>query len=293
MTVSEAAPIVFNLQAQPAGRDQWLATAARAEDAGFGALYVADHPGSASAPFVALAAAAAVTTTIRLGTYVANAGVWEPLALANEVATLDLISDGRAVFGIGAGHTPREWTDRGVEYPDAPARVTHMIEVAEATRSWLGRLDAPAPVQAPIPMLVGGNGRRLLGYAAEHADIVGITGLGRTRADGHDHEVEWSPAQIDERLSVLGALERPRVIDALVQIVDITDDRERRAAELAAAHDLRAAELLECPYALIGTAAQIADDLRDYRRRWGITAYTVRAHAIDAVAQIRAALSRK
>lgn len=290
VTVSEPLPIVFNLQTHPTGRDRWLATAAMAEAEGFGALYVADHPGSTAAPFVALAAAAAVTTTIRLGTYVANTGVWEPLALANEIATLDFLSGGRAVLGIGAGHTPREWTDRGIDYPSAGERVTRMIDVADATRAWLRRLDSPAALQSDVPLLVGGNGRRVLAYAAAHADVVGITGLARTLADGHDHEVEWSAAQIDDRLGVLREIERPRVIDALVQIVDITDDRQRRAADLAAEHDLRADDLLECPYALIGTPAQIADDLREYRQRWGVTAYTVRAPAIAAVAEIRAEL---
>lgn len=74
-------------------------------------------------PFVALAAAAAVTERIRLGTCVLNAGVWEPIPLATAVATVDLISQGRAVLGVGAGHTPQEWTARGVPFPGARDRV--------------------------------------------------------------------------------------------------------------------------------------------------------------------------
>jgi alkanesulfonate monooxygenase SsuD/methylene tetrahydromethanopterin reductase-like flavin-dependent oxidoreductase (luciferase family) len=64
-----------------------------------------------------LAAAAAATSRIRLGTYVVNAGAREPLHLASEVATLDVVSGGRAVFGAGAGHTPAEWTMFGRPYP--------------------------------------------------------------------------------------------------------------------------------------------------------------------------------
>jgi probable F420-dependent oxidoreductase len=203
MTVSEATGIRFNVQMHPTDRAQWLAAAAATERAGFETLFVADHPGSTVSPFVALAAAAAVTETIRLGTYVANAGVWEPVLLANELATLDLVSGGRAVFGIGAGHTPREWTDRGLAYPSGRDRVTRMIEVADQTGEWLQRLESPCAVQAHIPMLVDGNGRRVLTYAADRADIVGITGLGRTLDDGHNHEVEWAASQIDARLAAL------------------------------------------------------------------------------------------
>src|SRR5688572_20352862 len=63
----------FALQAQPQDAADWLDLARRAEAAGFDTLLAADHPGSCAAPFVALAAAAAVTTTIRLGSYVSNA----------------------------------------------------------------------------------------------------------------------------------------------------------------------------------------------------------------------------
>lgn len=79
----------------------WLELARDVEAAGFQALYAAGHPGSTPSPFVTLAAAAAVTERIQLGTCVVNAGVWEPLALASEAATLEVVSGGRAVLGLG------------------------------------------------------------------------------------------------------------------------------------------------------------------------------------------------
>jgi probable F420-dependent oxidoreductase len=287
VTVSEDVPIRFNLQADLRSRTQWVALAESAETAGFETLYVADHPRSAAAPFVALAAAATVTERIRLGTYVANAGLWDPLLLATELATLDVLSEGRVVFGIGAGHTPAEWTDRDLDYPTASARVDRMIEVAIATRSWLADLGHPRPIQVPIPLLVGGNGRRVLDFAVTHADVVGINGLGATLADGHTHAVAWSNHAVDDRLAPLRGAARPVVIDALVQMVAITDDRETTARHLAAEHDLVAEDLLSCPYALIGTTDQIVDDLVEYRSRWGITRYTVRPSAIDPVLRLR------
>src|SRR5882724_8802882 len=104
----DRAMVTFSVAAQPAGAAEWLDLARRAESLGLDSLYVPDHPGTCASPFVALAAAAAVTTRLRLGSYVSNAGVREPILLASDVATLDVVSGGRAVLGLGAGHTPAE-----------------------------------------------------------------------------------------------------------------------------------------------------------------------------------------
>ena len=102
----------------PIGR-AWLDLARKAEAAGFDTLYVADHLGVTASPFAALAAAAGATSTLKLGTYVLNAGIRDPLSLASEAATVDVISNGRFVLGLGAGHTPAEWAMTGRDYPTA------------------------------------------------------------------------------------------------------------------------------------------------------------------------------
>src|SRR5689334_25421528 len=88
-TVRERRPmtdISFSLQARPADRDSWVRLARRAEAEGFRALYCADHPGYGSSPFVSLAAAAAVTDRIDLGTYVSQAGAREPAHVLSDAA---------------------------------------------------------------------------------------------------------------------------------------------------------------------------------------------------------------
>lgn len=174
-----------SVQASPRDRASWLALVAEVEHAGFDGLFVGDHPGSGPAPFVALAAAAAVTERIQLGTCVLNAGVWDPVALACEVATLDVVSGGRAVLGVGAGHTPQEWTATGRPYPSPGERVDRMAELVDATQALLrgesvshrgnhftlvdAVLADPRPVRDRVPLMVGGNGTRVLRFAAQRA----------------------------------------------------------------------------------------------------------------------------
>ena len=296
----------ISVQASPADRPSWVQLAREVEQDGLHALYAADHPGTAPSQFVALAAAAAVTERLRLGTCVVNAGVWEPLALASAVATLDVVSGGRAILGVGAGHTPIEWTATGRAYPSAGERVARMIETIEATGALLDGgatsyrgdyvtlvdavLDAPRPVQRRIPLLIGGNGERVVRFAARHADVVGISGLARTLPDGHRHEVDWHPGAVDRQLALIAsesrdAGRRPE-IEALVQVVQITDDPVV-AAERIAPHipGASATHLLETPFAWIGSEHEIVQRIRRFVEL-GVGNYVVRSGALADVRRI-------
>ncbi|MEV6847205.1 LLM class flavin-dependent oxidoreductase [Actinoplanes sp. NPDC051411] len=271
----------FSLQAAPDDATAWLDLARRAEEIGFEALYVADHPGSTAAPFVALAAAAVATSRLRLGSYVVNAGVREPILLAADVATLDVVSGGRAILGLGAGHTPAEWAAVGKVRPGVRARVDHCIAVAEQTRRMLAGegMDQPRPVQQPVPLLIGGGNTRLLGWAAEHADLIGLSGLGRTLDDGHSHEVRWHTAQVDAQVELAGGTP----MEALVQLVEVTDDAGAVYDKWAEDTSTPAEDLIAAPFMLAGTIEEIAAKIRAVESRWGITRFAVRRPAIEAV----------
>lgn len=305
-----SSPIHISLQASPTGGRSWAELARRCEDAGFRALLVSDHPGSGPSPFVALAAAASVTTTLRLGSYVLNAGVREPLLIAADVATLDVISGGRAEVGIGAGHTPAEWEMTGRTRPPAAQRVQHLITVAGALRVLLDGQSVPAgavgalrdlalagprPLQDKVPLLVGGNNTELLAWAGQHADAVGLSGLGRTLADGHSHTVSWSPQRMDTTIAAVrsGAARDGRevpALEALVQSVVVTDDRRSAAADLAAEAEVALKDLLAVPYVWVGTTGQIVEQLHAARQRWGITRWVVRTNALDTASEVIAGL---
>ncbi|MER8116015.1 LLM class flavin-dependent oxidoreductase [Streptomyces sp. NPDC094031] len=300
-------PIV-SVQAQPRDAASWTALARRAEAGGYDALLGADHPGTAASPFVALAAAAAVTERLGLGSYVSHAGVREPLLLASDVATLDLVSGGRARLALGAGHTPAEWEMLGGQRPDVAGRVRRFQVVAEACRALLAgetvtldgpevrareaRLTGPRPVRGDVPFTFGGGNTTLLRWAGAHADVVGLSGLGRTLPDGQTHEARWNPEDIDRQIDLIeqGAAGRSTAParEALVQMVEITDDAEAAAHRIAGQLKCSPADVLASPYAWVGTAREITAALDEHRRRWGITRYVVRESHLDAVDRLRA-----
>ena len=298
--------IRFGLQA---GLDSdpraWLDLAKKAEDAGFEALYVADHLGATASPFAALAAAAGVTSTLKLGTYVLNVGIRDPLSLASDAATVDVISNGRFVLGLGAGHTPAEWAMTGRDFPTATARVARLAETVDVVRRLLagevvthhGRpvqvddafLLTPRPVQETIPLLIGGNGAQVLRLGARFADIVSMSGTGKTLADGHSHEVDWSTEAIDERVAIVHGESPPDgpVLDALVQYLGITEHLDSTAARVAErVAGATAADVLAAPYVLVGTLDELAAEIVQHRERWGFTSYVVREAVLDDAAAL-------
>ncbi len=304
----------FALQVQPSSRQQWTELAQKTEAAGFDALCVADHPGSTVSPFVALAAAAAVTETISLGTSVVNGGVRQALDVAGDVASLDLVSDGRSFLGLGAGHTPSEWAAIGQEYSTPRQRIDRLAEllatvprlIAGETVDFDGdhvKLQGAAlafTTGRPVPLLVGGSNRRLLRHGAQKADVVELTGSGRTLPDGHYHEPRWSQSDVDRDAGVVadaaGRAGRHPVLGALVQHVEITDDAEgatahylHQVAKVVPAEAIPSvADALAVPFMLVGTTTEILSKLDDLSGRWGFSRYTVRS--LEAVAQLIAAM---
>lgn len=306
-------PIQLSIVAEPTGQVSWTELARRCESIGARALLVPDHPGSSPSPQVALAAVASVTSTLRLSSYVTNAGVRHPLLLASDVATLDVVSDGRAELGIGAGHTPAEFEMTGRLRPPPQQRIENLLRVAAAVRELLAggtvdasrldamtdvRLEAPQPVQARVPILVGGGNPALLDWAGAHADAVGLSGLGATLADGHSHTVRWTASDVDgqfARIRTAAAAARrqtPPPAEALVQFVRETDDRTSTIAEVSERVDALPEDVSDAPYALIGTIEQIVEQLHAAHERWGIARWAVREDALEVAEKVLAALRR-
>jgi probable F420-dependent oxidoreductase len=299
-------PFRFGLKVFSAeSRAAWQDHARRAEDAGFDTILVPDHVlGGLFPPLVALDAMAEVTSRLRVGTFVLNNDLRHPALVARDAATLDLLTDGRFELGIGAGHAEAEYSELGIAFDSSARRVDRLEEsVAILRRLFDGRavnVDGDHyelrdhrlfPPRRP-KLLVGGNGDRVLRIGATFADIVGFTGLGRTRADGQQHDAEWALDQIDAKVAVVRAAAGERFdeleLNALVQQVEITDHR-RAVVETAATRvggDVDA--MLSAPYILVGTVDEIVQQVQDARGRWGFTYFVTRsleptARIIDAL----------
>ena len=268
-----------------------------AEAAGFDIVTIPDHIGPTMAsPMMVLAALAQVTSTVRLGTFVLNNEMRNPVQLAWESVALDQLSNGRFELGIGAGHTPYEFAATGLAFDPAGTRKERLAEAVDVMRALFDgetvthagqhysftEASIGAPAQERLPIMVAGNGDALLTHAAAIADIIGLNGLGRTQKDGHRHSVkfgsEWLEYQVETvRNAAGGRTGGGPELNALVQRVDVTDDRERAAAEVVDAVDgVTVEQVLTTPYLALGTHDEIADHFRAMRDKWGISYFVSR-----------------
>jgi len=264
-----------------------------------------DHIGSehsAIAPGLVLAAEAA--PTLRVGSFVYDNDFRNPVLLAQEVATIDRLTGGRFEFGLGAGWQLRDYEQTGLTFDPGPVRVARMEEalqlivrlLTEKAVTFAGtyyrvqEAEGYTCVQQPHPpVLIGGGGRRLLSFAAKHADIVSI--LPRSRPDGQGFDVsDGGATAFDEKLGWIRAAAGARFADlelnVLLQAVMQTEDRTTMAEMLAAQFHAPVAELLESPLILVGTADQMAADLEARRARFGISYLTVFDRDMEAMAPV-------
>ena len=281
----------------------------RAEELGYDTIFAADHLGDA-APFQQVVAAAAATRRVRVGTLVINVPLWNPALLAREVATADILTEGRLEVGLGSGHMKWEFDEAGIAwepYGERAERLAAAIgELGRVFASGGYEQDAPVrehfgfPPLTPVqrrgfggygpPLIVGGTGKQVLRTAAETADIVAIAGARQVTGKPPGTFRLCTAAETDElaRFARDCAGDRAAAIEwhALVQVVRVTEDRRAAAAELATSGTLTVEQILETPFLLIGTVAEIAAQLLRNRERYGFTYYTVHAPYLDAFAPI-------
>jgi probable F420-dependent oxidoreductase len=286
-----------------------VADARRAEELGFDTVLVPDHVGPGSSPLPTLAAIAVATERVRLGTLVLNNDMRNPVQLAWDVSTIDRLSGGRVELGLGAGHTPQEYEATGIDRSAPIDRKRRLAESVEIVRRLLDgdRVDhdgehyritgahVDRSVQDRLPILVGGNGAALLGHAGAHADIIGLQGLGRTGEDGHSHAAKWTADHLDAQIAQVRAGAGARFdaleLNALVQVVQITDDRDAALAAVCERVDgLSFSDAAVVPYLLIGNPDEIVDHLHACNERWGISYFAVRD--LDGFEPVLRALDR-
>ena len=306
-------PFRFGVNVWGAGsRGEWIDKARKIEALGYSVLTVPDHLGEFFAPLPALMSAAAATTHLRVGTNVLNNDFRHPVIVAREAATADVLTDGRLQLGLGAGHMKSEYDEAGLRFDAGATRVERLAEAVTIVKGLLageaitftgrhyrvtGHKIHPLPIQRPHPpILIGGNGRRLLALAAKEADIVGLSGI-TFRSGGAERDLSgWRAAGVDERLRLIREAAGDRYaqlqLNALVQRVVVTDNRRQAAEELARRWPpLSPDEIPASPYVLIGPIEQQVEDLQARRERWDISYYVVFEPYVDAFAPVVARLA--
>jgi len=306
-------PFRFGIQASNASsRAEWVDLAKRAEANGFSTLTMPDHFGDQLAPVPAMMTAADATTDLRVCALVFDNDYKHPVVLAKELATMDVLSDGRMEIGLGAGWMISDYEQSGIPYDTPGVRVDrfveglHIIKQAmqpgafsfEGTHYAITNYDGlPKPVQAKPPVLIGGGGKRVLGIAAREADIVGInpslhTGvidavtIGGMAADSVDEKVAIVRAAAGDRMSEIE-------LNVRAFLVNVTPDGAAARAGLAGAMGVPVAMLEDSPFSLIGPPDELIEKLLQRREKWGFSYVIVGQDDVETFAPVVAALAGK
>jgi probable F420-dependent oxidoreductase len=315
----------FSVQAFEAeSAKSWTDVARRAEDLGYSALFTTDHyfgPGAISdatghrpvdvAPIAAIATAAAATTTLRVGCRVFCIDYHNPVTLAKELATLDLLSEGRLEVGLGAGWVADEYAALGIPMSSAGTRIARLGEVVGMLKAhWSGEpLDVrgdhvtaygfagrPLPVQRPHPpVLIGGGAPKILRLAGRLADIVSINFNNAAGRLGSGSVVSSSREQTHKKLAWVREGAGDRFADLEIEFgayfVAVKDDPSATLAAMASRFGVTPEDFLAHPHALVGTVDEICERLEERRATFGVSYINIAHRHMDEFAPVVARLA--
>ncbi|MGI8683932.1 MAG: TIGR03621 family F420-dependent LLM class oxidoreductase [Acidimicrobiales bacterium] len=289
----------------------WRDRAKAAEDLGYATLWMPDHFDHQWGPLVGLTAAAAATSTIRIGSLVFDNDYRHPAVLAKEMATLDIVSEGRVELGMGAGWMTSDYDELGIPYDPPGTRVDRLEEGVQVVKTlWAeGKADfegahyqlrqasnRPRPVQWPRPpIMIAGGGRRVLGVAAREADIVGFNmslaagwvGPEAARsavAERFRERVVWVREAAGDRFDELE-------LHCNTAFCMVGADRRATAEAMAPGFGITPDEALEVPVALVGSVDEICASLERRREEFGFSYWGVPGDSIQAFAPVVARLA--
>jgi probable F420-dependent oxidoreductase len=282
--------------------------ARKAEDLGYSSLYVPDHfVDHPLAPIPTIAAVAACTTTLRIGTLVLGNDYRHPVVVAKEAATIDVLSDGRLELGIGAGWMTVDYEQAGIPLDRPGVRIARLAESVQILKGlWAddpftlagdhytitGLEGDPKPVQKPgPPLVIGGGGPKVLAFAAREADVVGINAnLSSGSANDPSTAPSMNPANTDDKLRWVREAAGERYADLEIQTLAgflmITDDAQPIAEGMAKVFEATPAEVLDSPVGLVGTIDEIIESLERRRERWDMTYHVIPIEQLEAFAPV-------
>jgi probable F420-dependent oxidoreductase len=238
-----------------------------------------------------------VTEHVRLATFVLNVDLRHPAVLAQELASIDVISGGRLEIGMGAGWNEPEYRAVGIPYAPVPVRVARLTEAVAILKGCFGPAPFsyqgehftitdhdgfPKPVQRPHPPLfLGGGGRKALTLAGQQADIIGLaprplkSGATDPRSmtvAATEEKIGWVREAAGDRFDQLELNAYPSggpvvITDDARGVAGHRADRLRRLSGI----DITVEEVLESPHVFIGSVAGLAEKCVELRARFGIS----------------------
>lgn len=272
--------------------------ARRAEAIGYDGLVIPDHLLEQPAPIPVMATIAAATERLRVGAFVLNNDLRHPAVLAQDLATIDLLSGGRLIVGIGAGWNRPEYDAIGRPFDPVGVRVDRLTESVAILKGLFGdgpltfegthytvhgHEGFPKPASRPHPpFLIGGGGRRLLSLAGREAQIVGLAPR-ISAATGRGDAVSITMAATEEKVAWVREAAGDRFDELELNIypsmspIVVTDHALAEARTLAdrirarSGHEIAPADLLQSPHIFIGSVEGLVEKLRALRERLGIS----------------------
>jgi probable F420-dependent oxidoreductase len=303
----------FGIQLASLPAKQLLETARNAEAWGYAALYVPDHwvyerQGGGGLDDTAnsweattiLGAIGAVTSKARIGALVLCNLYRHPGTTAQSIVTLDHVSNGRAMLGIGSGWTKAEFDMMGMEFPEVKPRLRKLAEAvriikglwSDARTTFKGEfynlenaLIVPKPVQQPHPpVMLGGSGKGILRIAAREADHVNIisdagragtilmTEVAKVTEDAFKAKIDFVRTEANAAGRNPDAITFSSTI-FMPMITDTEAEADGFASTMGGMFGLDAAQVKRMPMALIGTPAECAAELKRREKSWGVRHY--------------------
>jgi probable F420-dependent oxidoreductase len=322
-----AKPFRFAVQSfnAPSGH-AWTETARKVESLGYSTLHLADHllgPGPALAKtnhpvqnlaaVPAMAHAAAVTTTLKIGCRVFCIDYRLPVVLVKEAMTLDFLSDGRLELGLGAGWLEEEYHATGIPFDPPGERISRLEDIVVALRAYAGDGNVavandtvewrdfeglPKPVSRPLPpLMIGGGSPRILKIAGREADIVSLNFNNRKGVIGPDGVRSSSADETAKKIGWIRAGAGKRFADLEIEIgayfTFVTNDAKDTVVMFAKTFGMTEAEMLGHPHALFGGVETIVEELQRRRETFGISYVTVSQDAMASFAPVVARLAGK
>ena len=307
-------PFRFGVQlAASTGRDHWIDQARRVEAHGYDIATMPDHFNDQLAPVPALQSILENTTSLRASALVFDNDYKHPLVLAKELATMDVLSEGRIEIGLGAGWMISDYEQAGIGYDRAGVRIDRFVEGLAVIRGCLapgpfsftgehytitGYEGLPKPFQSPCPpVIIGGGGKRVLSIAAGEADIVGVNATLGSGVIGAEAIATMTGQAVAEKVAIVARAAGDRVGDIEMNIrtffVSVTDDRRGGVDGIAQMIGVQPEMVEASPYALIGSPSKIVEDLLARRERFGFSYVIVGPDEIDSFAPVVAELAGK